>query len=87
MFLDTAAALDPAANQRRKSSNIRPMIRPGELGAAWRAAGFNYVAETALYVRMDFASFEDYWIPYTGSDGTHAQYMDMAALDCCPMRR
>lgn len=75
LFFDTAAALDPKAAERRARNYTRPMTRPGELGAAWRAAGFDGVAETTLMVRMEFASFDDYWAPYEGKDGPGPEYM------------
>ncbi len=79
IFFDTAAALDPAANERRARNYTRPLTRPGELGAAWRAAGFTDVAEATLSIRMDFESFEDYWEPYGAADGPQADYI--ATLD------
>ena len=79
IFFDTAAALVPAANERRARNYTRPMTRPGELGRAWRAAGFEQVAETSLAIRMEFASFDDYWRPYEGRDGPGAEFM--ATLD------
>ena len=45
------------------------------MAAAWRAAGFDQVEETTLCIRMEFASFEDYWAPYEGRDGPGAEYM------------
>jgi SAM-dependent methyltransferase len=75
MFFDTAAVLDPEANRRRAKHLTRPMSRPGELGAAWRAAGLDAVAETTLHIRMEFASFADYWAPYDGRDGPGAEYV------------
>ena len=51
------------------------MTRPGELARAWRAAGFTEVAETTLSIRMEFASFDDYWTPYVGKDGPGAEYV------------
>ncbi|MEP6608606.1 MAG: class I SAM-dependent methyltransferase [Burkholderiaceae bacterium] len=75
LFLDTAAALDPRANERRALNYTRPMTRPGELANAWRAAGFSDVVETTLSIRMEFASFDDYWAPYTGKDGPNAEYV------------
>jgi len=51
------------------------MTRPGELANAWRAAGFNDVVEVALGIRMEFASFDDYWAPYVGKDGPNAEYV------------
>lgn len=79
IFFDTAAALDPGANERRARNYTRPMTRPGELGNAWRAAGLIEVAETTLAIRMEFVSFDDYWTPYTGGDGPQAAHV--AALD------
>lgn len=75
MFFDTAAALDPNAIARRAKNYTRPMTRPGELGQAWRNAGLNDVVETALSIRMEFASFSDYWAPYEGKDGPGAEYV------------
>jgi SAM-dependent methyltransferase len=75
MFFDTAAALDPQANERRAHNYTRPMTRPGELAAAWRAAGLDNVVEASLSIRMEFSSFADYWAPYEGKDGPGAQYV------------
>jgi ubiquinone/menaquinone biosynthesis C-methylase UbiE len=66
MFFDTAAGLDPKANARRARNYTRPLTRPGELANAWQAAGFREVVETTLSIRMEFASFEDYWAPCVG---------------------
>ena len=76
MFFDTAAALDPEANERRARNFTRPMTRPGELAKAWLAAGFGDVVETALSIRMGFATFDDYWAPYEGKDGPGAEYVE-----------
>jgi len=75
MFFDTAAALDPKAAERRARNYTRPMTRPGELAAAWKAAGLREVVETVLSIRMEFASFADYWAPCLGSDGPVAEYV------------
>ena len=75
IFFDTAAALYPSANERRARNYTRPLTRPGELAAAWRAAGFTDVVETTLAIRMDFASFEDYWGPYSAKDGPQSEYV------------
>ena len=75
LFFDTAAALDPKAGERRARNYARPMTRPGELGAAWRAAGLQEVTETVLSIRMEFACFDDYWAPYLGRDGPGADYV------------
>ena len=51
------------------------MTRPGELAAAWRAAGFHDVTAAVLCIRMEFASFADYWAPYIGREGPGAEYV------------
>ena len=75
MFMDTAAMLDPQAIERRARNYTRPMTRPGELGKAWLNAGFVDVVETILSIRLEFASFDDYWAPYVGKDGPGAEYV------------
>jgi SAM-dependent methyltransferase len=79
MFYDTAAALDPKASERRARNFTRPMTRPGELQRAWLRAGLKGVVETTLTLRMEFASFADYWAPYEGNEGPGAEYV--ATLD------
>lgn len=85
IFFDTAAALDPAADERRARNYTRPLTRPGELAAAWRAAGFADVVELMLAIRMEFESFEDYWGPYSAKDGPQADYV--ATLDAAGRER
>jgi len=75
MFFDTAATLDPKANDRRAKNYTRPMTRPGELARAWHDAGLHEVVETSLGIRMEFTSFEDYWAPYDGREGPAAEYV------------
>lgn len=75
LFFDTAAALSAKGNERRARNYTRPMTRPGELGQAWRRAGLAEVDEAMLTIRMDFASFDDYWAPYVGKDGPGAEYI------------
>lgn len=75
MFFDTAAVLDPAAATRRMKNYTRPLTRPGELAATWRAAGLHEVTSTALHVQMEFESFADYWAPYRGQEGPVAEYV------------
>jgi ubiquinone/menaquinone biosynthesis C-methylase UbiE len=84
IVLDTAAVLDPAADSLRARACIRPMTRPGELGDAWRAAGFEDVREATLTIRMTFSHFEDFWSPFMGGQGPLADYvggLDQAARE------
>lgn len=75
LFFDTASVMYPEAAERRARNYTRPLTRPGELAAAWRAAGLRDVMESLLCIRMDFASFADYWAPYLGRDGPGAEYV------------
>ena len=75
MFQDTAAMLDPRAVEMRAKNCTRPLCHPGELGAAWRDAGFRDVKETTLTIRMEFENFEDYWRPYMSKQGPGADYV------------
>ena len=72
IFLDAAATIDKEGARRRAQNYTRPMTRPGELLAAWRAAGFVDIREAMLPIRMEFKSFEDYWTPYLSPDGPAA---------------
>jgi SAM-dependent methyltransferase len=81
IFIDAAAALGQKGHEFRARSFTRPMTRPGELSAAWRAAGFVDIRETALAIRMEFASFDDFWTPYLGKEGPGAQYMGQLSPD------
>jgi len=85
LFHDTAAALDPAAAARRARAFTRPMTRPGDLEAAWRRAGLAAIETGELAIRMEFASFDDYWAPYLGKDGPAAEYI--ATLDAAELTR
>lgn len=75
IFFDTAAALSIKGNERRARNYTRPLTRPGELTSAWHRAGLAEIREVMLTIRMEFASFDDYWAPYIGKDGPGAEYM------------
>ena len=81
MFFDTAAMLDPKANELRALNYTRPMTRPGELVAAWRKSGIENVQAGTLTIRMEYASFIDLWTPFVGKDGPIAQYVNSLNAD------
>jgi SAM-dependent methyltransferase len=68
---DIAGVLEPAL--------VRPYFRslngPGELAEAWLAAGLKDVEETNLMIRMEFASFDDYWAPFGTGESPHGKYV------------
>jgi SAM-dependent methyltransferase len=75
LFWDTAAMLDPAANELRAKSFARPMGLPGGLAHVWCEAGLKEVVQDMLTIRMDFGSFSDFWTPNEGKDGPLANYV------------
>jgi ubiquinone/menaquinone biosynthesis C-methylase UbiE len=75
MFWDTVAAIDPSALKWRSASLMRATTRPGELAGIFKKVGLIDVMETMLCIQMDFANFDDYWIP-TAGQGTHAGYLE-----------
>ena len=75
LFFDTAALLDTSAKDQRNRMMTRPLSRPGELLAAFRLAGLADCEERSLTIRMDFASFADYWSPYLGGQGPGGDYV------------
>jgi SAM-dependent methyltransferase len=74
MFFDTAAMLHPEGALRRGKVYTRPMSGPGELEQAWLTAGLVDVVQDSISIRMEFASFADFWAPVEGKDGPLAQY-------------
>lgn len=74
IFWEEAMALDPDAKVHALQNPS--CTRPGELTEVWSATGLANVAETALEIRIDFTSFDDYWLPLTGGAGLHSVYAD-----------
>jgi SAM-dependent methyltransferase len=68
---DIAGVLDPMLER----PFFRPLTGPGEMAEAWRAAGLTDVEETNLTIRMEFASFDDYWGPFGTGEGPHGRYV------------
>jgi ubiquinone/menaquinone biosynthesis C-methylase UbiE len=79
MMLDLATMIDPGAQAVRHRYVFQPMMRPGEMRDSFIANGLVDVAETSLTIRMDYASFADYWSPIAAGEGPLGKYV--AALD------
>ncbi len=75
VFWDTAAALDPAADEARARHYSSPLTGPGQLAAALRAVGLDYVDERSLTIRMEYRDFEDYWQPIAHAQGPVGDYV------------
>lgn len=75
IILDAAAMLDTRGQAMRARAYTRLLSRPGELAHAWRAAGLYNVVQDMRTIRMDFASFEDFWAPAEGNEGPIAEFV------------
>jgi SAM-dependent methyltransferase len=81
MILDAAAILGTSGRQARAAAYIRPLSRPGELSRLWKGAGLQYVVQETRTIRMDFASFADFWAPMEGHEGPVAAYVQSLTTD------
>jgi hypothetical protein len=67
--------LDPNAAERRAKSCSRPLVQKAGLARARADAGLADNQVDALTIRMDFADFDDFWMPHEGRDGPIADYL------------
>jgi len=67
LFWDEVVALEPSLAS--KDQRNMKFARQGELGEAWRNAGFVEVEEKPLVIDQAFASFDDYWQPFLEATG------------------
>jgi len=75
IFWDTAAALDADAARARDRHFASPLTHPGELAAAFAAAGLQAPRTASLTIRMRYADFADYWEPIRQAQGPVGDYM------------
>jgi SAM-dependent methyltransferase len=75
LFWDAARAMDPDVDDE----SHRAGTREGQLAELFRAAGLRAVGETTLSVRLEHATFEAWWEPFTGGAGPAGAYL--ASLD------
>ncbi|MBI3517714.1 MAG: class I SAM-dependent methyltransferase [Proteobacteria bacterium] len=71
LIWDVAGVLDPAFERPL----FRPMTAPGEMAQVWHAQGLVEVEQTSLLIRMEFASFDDYWSPYLSGEGPIGKFV------------
>jgi SAM-dependent methyltransferase len=66
-FWDEAIALDPAIEP--KDERHMKLSHRGQLGDLWKKAGLVNVQEAPLVIDLAYASFDDYWAPFTKGAG------------------
>lgn len=72
-FWDEAVALDPAIEP--KDERHMKLSRRGQLAGLWKKAGLVNVQEKPLTIDQAFASFDDYWGPFTKGAGPGGAYV------------
>jgi SAM-dependent methyltransferase len=75
MMVDTVAALSEGGRQLRGRYCFQPMMRPGEMKRTFVEQGLVDVTETQLMIRMDYQSFDDYWVPIAAGEGPLGKYV------------
>lgn len=75
LFWDTAAGLDPQAGATRDRLFSGPLALPDGLPELFRDAGLADVRRGSLTIRMNYASFDDYWRPLLGGQGPVGTYV------------
>jgi len=79
-FWQAARELDPEVRDESDFAGARE----GHLGELFAHAGLSSVQETTLEASVQFASFEEWWEPFTlgvGPAGAYAQTLDEPSLD------
>jgi SAM-dependent methyltransferase len=79
-FWQAALELDPEAHDESDLAGAHE----GHLGELFRAAGLTSVEESTVEASLEFASFEDWWEPFTlgiGPAGAYAKGLDDPALE------
>jgi SAM-dependent methyltransferase len=75
LFWTAVRQLDPGAQDESELAGARE----GHLAELFKAAGLHNVTETELAVRVEYASFDEWWEPFTlgvGPAGTYAAGLD-----------
>lgn len=75
MFWDTATVIDPTAAKVRDWLFSAPLALPETLPKLFADAGLSAVQLQSVTIRMDYASYNDYWEPLCGGQGPVGTYV------------
>jgi SAM-dependent methyltransferase len=78
-FWDVAVALDSNAAKFDEGMREPALCNPEALTAHFETAGLIDVSVNAIDAQAHFADFDDYWLPFTGNQGSAPKYV--ASLD------
>ena len=75
LFWDTASGIDPRAADARDRLFSGALALPDGLPKLFNEAGLADVQRGSLTIRMNYASFDDYWQPLLGGQGPVGTYV------------
>lgn len=75
LFWDTASGIDPGAGRARDKLFSGALALPDGLPALFKTCGLARIERASLTIRMDYASFDDYWQPLHGGQGPVGTYV------------
>jgi SAM-dependent methyltransferase len=81
IFWDTAAGIDHSAARARDKLFSGPLALPDGLAGLFKSVGFDQIERASITIRMDYASFDDYWQPLCGGQGPVGTYAAGLAPD------
>lgn len=76
IFWDTAAGIDAGAAAARDRLFSGALALPDGLVELFKSAGLDRIERASITIRMDYASFDDYWQPLCGGQGPVGTYLD-----------
>jgi SAM-dependent methyltransferase len=79
IFWDTAAGIDAGAAHARDKLFSGALALPDGLVDLFKSAGLDQIERASITIRMNYASFDDYWQPLGGGQGPVGTYL--AGLD------
>jgi SAM-dependent methyltransferase len=79
LIWEAAIAVDPAAKEQREPAG--GYGRKGGLYALWADCGLKEIKEADLVVSVDFASFDEFWLPHLEGQGHAGSYVKSLPRD------
>ncbi len=73
LFWEAAIAVDPAAAQKRETEGGYGL--KGRLAALWTQCGLKQIAEVELVCSVDFACFDEFWLPHLEGQAHAGSYV------------
>ena len=79
LFWEAAIAVDPAAAQKRETEGGYGL--KGRLAALWAQCGLNQIAEYDVVCSVEFACFDEFWLPHLEGQAHAGSYVKSLSAD------